>query len=197
MANAQVVHSSRQVSVNALAQLVLAPVLSVACAQVPGPPVPPVVHHLAHDVADAGVVPRLPKAVVVIVVADANSPERVSAFAAAAMSAPQDLPATSKLALLSTGPLLDQPDEVAGHPLKRDGNRFTLDVVYTSARATGRNLERNLRWLPLVEASLPDRLAPGEYVVSVTWRAVRALTDPVALPLEPLAEETRFFVRSR
>lgn len=156
----------------------------------------PIVHHLSYDVAGAEAVQKLPKAVVVVPAGKSKLAELISAFASAATLSRQEVRTKSHNVLLATGPLLDQPDQVAALPLRREGNSFTLALDYTSARATGRNLERNLRWLPMAQAAIPDKLAPGEYSVTVTWRAVSSLSNRAALPIESLSEAAKFVVHS-
>lgn len=194
----------RWVWLGAAQQLIWAVALPLwAGAQASGPPMQPVIHHLSHDAPGAEAVQKLPKAAAVVFLKSAAGdnlakvtlPELIAAFASAATSPKHEVPAKAHLALLATGPLLDSPDQVVAQPLRRAGNRFTLALFYTSARATGRNLERNLRWLPMAQAALPDDLAPGEYSVAVTWQAVDSLSSRAALPVPALHEGATFLVR--
>jgi hypothetical protein len=81
--------------------------------------------------------------------------------------------------LLAAGPVLDGPDAVLPFRLNRRDDRLDLEIRHTSVRASGVPLRRNIRWRPLVQ--VPLELPPGNYRVTITWRAVAALPDGEAL----------------
>jgi len=85
--------------------------------------------------------------------------------------------AGDKLFVLSTGPILDQPDQVAVQTLERHGHAWVLQVHFTESRRTGTQLRRNVPWLPIVEVALPKALTPGEYQVSARWQPVESLSS--------------------
>jgi hypothetical protein len=85
--------------------------------------------------------------------------------------------AGDKLFVLSTGPILDQPDQVAVQTLERRGHAWVLQVHFTESRRTGTQLRRNVPWLPIVEVALPTALTPGEYQVSARWQPVESLSS--------------------
>jgi hypothetical protein len=140
-----------------------------------------IVHRLARDSP-----PQREMAAVVAAVAGA--PVALAARLASAGTA--EFAAGTRLMLLSTGPVLDQPDQATALAWQRDGWRLSLTVEHSHMRAAGQLLERNLGWRPLLQAPLPEGLPPGDYTVSVHWLSpgtprVPELSQTLTLRLRP------------
>lgn len=151
-----------------------------------------VVHRLSWDAS--GLASGLPERAWVLAADDA-APRRLAGRLAAMGEAPPEFTAGTALMLVSSGPSLDQPDQARAGALRRQGHHFSLDVDHTQVRATGANLERNLHWRPLVQAPLPTGLAPGDYTVTVRWRAVDSLDHGSALPQPPRVQTLELRLR--
>lgn len=154
----------------------------------------PVIHRLAFDAAGVEAARQLPERVAIVPMNGAATAVLVGLLNATPATPPAAYPAGMALMLLSGGPLLDQPDQAAAHSLLREGFEFSLILDYTSVRAAGHQLERNLPWRPLVQAALPDLLPAGEYSVTVTWRAVDKLELPAPLPGRKSVQTIKFRV---
>ncbi len=63
--------------------------------------------------------------------------------------------------------------------------------AYTSARARGVELRRNVQWRPLVQ--VPVELSPGQYELQVTWTAVERLPDGKPMPAVKAMTQKRTF----
>ncbi|MHB8474201.1 MAG: hypothetical protein ACYDC8_15400 [Gammaproteobacteria bacterium] len=100
-----------------------------------------------------------------------------------------------KLFLVSTGPILDQPDQVAVQTLERRGHALILQVHFTESRRTGTQLRRNVPWLPIIQFALPAALASGEYQVSVRWQPVESLPSGKLIGAAQTTENFVFTVR--
>lgn len=104
-----------------------------------------------------------------VVAAEAAAPAVLATQLAAA--GPAEFAAGTRLMLLSTGPLLDQPDQATALGWQCDGLRLSITVEHSRVRAAGRELERNIGWRPLLQAVLPEGLPAGDYGITVHWRS--------------------------
>lgn len=142
---------------------------------------PVVLLRLSYDAVHPDALKPLQTGVVVVTTPPAGPQDIPATWQAALRRQPATFASADKLYLLSSGPVLDQPDHVAVRALQREGRTFTLHVTYTSARLAGLPLRRNVPWLPVVQISLPHGLSPGTYKVTASWQAVASL--PAGKPL--------------
>lgn len=119
--------------------------------------------------------------------------ELASAYSLAGQGNGLPLRATEKMSIVAVGPYLDGPDRVQLRSLQQKGSELQLEIVYSSARASGATLMRNIVWHPV--ALVPLSLRPGAYHLIVTWQAVKALpsTAPEALrQVKDVVQEASF-----
>jgi hypothetical protein len=138
-----------------------------------------VLHRPAHFVDRERFV-ALSEAVVVVAAVPAAPAALADTFIEAAKTKADSLSRSEVPHILSVGPVLDSPDSVVVRKLTRRGRHLALDIAYTSARAAGVELRRNVPWRPLVE--VPVELPPGRYELEVTWTAVASLPDGKPYP---------------
>lgn len=132
---------------------------------------PPTVLRFDLSASQADQVRALPEVVVVL-----KAPEHedevqglMAALSGAAKLPRQAFQRGHALMLLSSGPMLDQPDRVSVQKLAIEHMQINLVVNHTRVRDAGMSLERNLPWRPLVKVRIPSDLAAGTYTVHVRW----------------------------
>ena len=112
--------------------------------------------------------------------ASADGQRLASRFAAAHADGRTNFAAGTKLVVLSTGPLLDGPDQIAVHPMLRHGNQLDLEIAHTQVRLQDAPMLRNVTWRPIVEVALPE-LPAGRYQLLVRWQPLASLPDGTPL----------------
>jgi RNA polymerase sigma factor (sigma-70 family) len=103
------------------------------------------------------------------------------------------VPVGPGLTALAAGPLLDLPDQATVASLTRRGDNLEMEFAYTSAVAEGKQLLRNVPWRPL--ARVPLDLPPGDYQLTVTWRARATLPAGKPHDVKPTVSTAAFTVR--
>lgn len=131
----------------------------------------PTVLRLDLSASQADQVRALPEAVVVLKAQEHEDDVQglMAALSGAAKLPRQAFQQGHALMLLSSGPMLDQPDRVSVQKLVIEHMQINLVVKHTRVRDAGMSLERNLPWRPLVKVRIPSDLAAGTYTVHVRW----------------------------
>jgi hypothetical protein len=120
----------------------------------------------------------------------------LNAFTAVSASVNARFRNGTKLSVVSIGPILDSPDQVALKDLARDRARFLLSIDYTKVRITDITLPRNISWRPMISKSVQAALKPGRYEVTAVWHAVTAITSGSPLPVADLRQTFPFDIVS-
>ena len=151
-----------------------------------------VIIHRPKAVPEREVFHALPLGVVVV----ASPPTEVTALAhcfdSALTTSNAALKAGSALSILTTGPMLDGPDDVALRRLVRHENQIELEVIHSSIASQGVKLRRNIRWRPMVQ--VPLELPVGHYQLMVIWRALETVPEGRALDVPPILQSYAFRV---
>jgi hypothetical protein len=96
--------------------------------------------------------------------------------------------------IVALGPLLDAPDDAVITEARAACGNIIMSVAYTSVRAQGVNLRRNIQWRPV--ARLQVHLQPGTYRIRVTWNANESLPSGPPLDIAPIKQEALIEVRT-
>lgn len=152
-----------------------------------------VTHRLEFDANNPNLVLSLPAGVATIDSPPAN-PEGLAVSYRTVLLAGggRTYRSSSKLYIVSAGPLLDHADRVNTGGLERKDGRFTLAILYSSARLRGAEIRKNVAWRPLIQVALPEGLAPGRYQIEVSWQAVEPVPNGKPLDTPPLVLSTSF-----